>query len=65
MIQKYFPFAYDVYLIWKNYKIILLKASHPPRTGNPLQLILTGEEPVISTEALLGNEGGQTLGTDL
>lgn len=65
MIQKYFHFAYDVYLIWKNYKIILLKASLPPRTGNPLKLVLTGEESVIPTEASLGNEGGQTLGTDL
>lgn len=28
-LQKFFSFAYDVYLMWKNYKIILRKASLP------------------------------------
>lgn len=51
--------------------MILLKLLLPARTGNPLKLVLTGgrggegRESIISTEALLGNEGGQTLGTNL
>lgn len=42
--QKLFSFAYDVYLTWKNCKIILLKASLPVGLGRSLKLVLMKEK---------------------